>query len=125
MPREWGRDPFFTFLPRERNDGLGDVSAIVGKANYTISKTRIKISMGVGYYQLPDVKNYTLNKYGLPSYTQINLDIRYTFGKVLQGLEAQFLMAGKSKIGETYNNSKFVINKVNMEQYNFVLNYHF
>ena len=33
MPREWGRDPFFTFLPRERNEGLGDVHAIMG--NYS------------------------------------------------------------------------------------------
>jgi hypothetical protein len=125
MPREWGRDPFFTFLPRERNDGLGDVNAVVGKVNYNISKARLKIAMAAGYYQLPDVKNYTLNKYGLPSYTQINIDIRYTFDKVLQGLEAQFLLAEKSRNGETYNNSKFVINKVNMVQYNFVLNYHF
>jgi len=27
MPREWGRDPFFTFLPRERNEGFGDLHA--------------------------------------------------------------------------------------------------
>ena len=27
MPREWGREPFYTFLPRERNEGLGGVNA--------------------------------------------------------------------------------------------------
>ena len=40
MPREWGRDPFFTFFPRERNEGLGDVHAIVGKLNYKIPALR-------------------------------------------------------------------------------------
>ena len=34
MPREWGRDPFYTFLPRERNEGLGDVHAVVAKVHY-------------------------------------------------------------------------------------------
>jgi hypothetical protein len=23
LPREWGKDPFYTFMPRERNEGLG------------------------------------------------------------------------------------------------------
>lgn len=125
MPREWGRDPFFTFLPRERNEGLGDVHAIMGKVNYDISKIRLKIAFSAGYYKLPDVKNYRLNKYGLPSYTQINMDIRYAFNNILKGLEAQLLIVTKLKEGETYNNKKFEFNKVNMVLYNFVLNYHF
>jgi hypothetical protein len=125
MPREWGRDPFFTFLPRERNEGLGDVHAIMGKVNYDISNIRLKIALSAGYYKLPDVKNYRLNKYGLPSYTQINMDIRYAFNNILKGLEAQLLIVTKLKEGETYNNKKFEFNKVNMVLYNFVLNYHF
>lgn len=34
MPREWGREPFFTFLSRERNEGMGDVHAFVLKLDY-------------------------------------------------------------------------------------------
>lgn len=125
MPREWGREPFFTFLPRERNEGFGDVRAIMGKVNYNIPKIRVKTSFAAGYYKLPDVKDYRLNKYGVPSYTQINADVRYAFNKVLKGLEAQLLVVGKLKNGETYNNKKFEFNKVDMVLYNFVLNYHF
>ena len=125
MPREWGREPFFTFMPRERNEGFGDVHAIMGKVNYNIPKIRIKTSLSGGYYKLPDVKNYRLNKYGVPSYTQVNADVRYAFNKVLKGLEAQLLVVGKLNSGETYNNKKFEFNKVNMVLYNFVLNYHF
>jgi len=35
MPREWGREPFFTFMPRERNEGFGDVNALITKIQYT------------------------------------------------------------------------------------------
>lgn len=125
VPREWGRDPFFTFLPRERNEGFGDMHAIMAKVDYKLLKSGFKTSLAAGYYKLPDVKNYAMNKYGLPSYTQINTDIRYTFTKALAGLEAQLLLVAKINGGETYGNSKMVINKVNMFQTNFVLNFHF
>lgn len=125
LPREWGRDPFFTFLPRERNEGFGDVHAIMAKIDYKIPQTRFKTSIAAGYYKLPDVKNFTLNKYGFPSYSQINTDFRYTFNKGLKGLEAQLLLVSKINAGETYGNSKMVINKVNMFQSNLVLNFHF
>ena len=97
----------------------------MAKVNYNIPKARIKTSLAAGYYNLPDVKDYRLNKYGLPSYTQVNADIRYSFAGMLKGLDAQLLFVGKLNNGETYNNNKFIINKVNMVLYNFVLNYHF
>jgi hypothetical protein len=125
MPREWGRDPFFTFMPRERNEGFGDVHALMAKVNYTFQNPGIKTSFAAGYYKLPDVKNYRLNKYGMPSYTQLNADARYSFKGLLQGLDVQFLVAGKINQGKTYNNNSFEFNKVNMLQYNFVLNYNF
>ena len=125
VPREWGREPFFTFMPRERNDGLGDVHAVMAKVNYNISKIRMKTSLAAGYYNLADVKDYRLNKYGLPSYYQINADIHYNFAGLFEGLDAQLLVVRKIKNGETYNNKKFEFNKVNMALYNFVLNYHF
>lgn len=125
VPREWGRDPFFTFLPRERNEGFGDLHAIMAKFDYKIPQSRFKTSLAAGYYKLPDVKNYALNKYGFPAYSQINTDFRYSFDKALKGLEAQLLLVAKINAGETYGNNKMVINKVNMFQTNFVLNFHF
>ena len=125
IPREWGRDPFFTFLPRERNEGFGDVHAIMAKIDYKIPALGFRTSLAAGYYDLPDVKNYKLNKYGMPAYTQINTDFRYTFAKSLKGLEAQLLIMAKLRNGETYSNSKMLINKVNMWQSNLVLNFHF
>lgn len=125
IPREWGRDPFFTFMPRERNEGLGDTHAFMSKINHNFQKSNFKTSLALGYFKLPDVKNYRLNKYGLPSYAQINGDMRYIFDHSLKGLELQILVVGKLKVGDTYGIGKYEINKVHMMQYNVVLNYRF
>lgn len=124
MPREFGRDYFYTFLPRERNEGLGGATAFTWKSVYKINPST-SVQPAFGYYSLPDVKNYYLNKYGLPSYTQLNIDIRHKFGSRLQGLEAQLLYVHKWKVGEDYGNDKFVIHKVDMDLINFVLNFRF
>ncbi|MBP7183978.1 MAG: hypothetical protein KBA06_00595, partial [Saprospiraceae bacterium] len=125
MPREWGRDPFFTFMPRERNEGLGDVNAVNMSIKYNLPKQHLKSTFTLGYYHLPDVKNYKLNKYGLPSYTQMNLDIRYAFRNLLNGLEVQALFVRKFDVGNTYHEYKYIFNKVDMNLYNLVLNYYF
>lgn len=125
MPREWGRDPFFTFMPRERNEGLGNSTALVLKSSYTIPKSHFKTALAAGYVNNPDVTDAALNKYAFPSYFQINLDVRYTFDKFFKGLDAQFLIASKFAAGETYGNARYIHNKVNLITYNFLLNYHF
>jgi hypothetical protein len=125
MPREWGRDPFYTFMPRERNEGFGDVHAIVGKISYLADVIPLKTSLSYGLFKLPDVKHVALNKYGLPSYNQLNLEFTYEFENFLEGLELQALYVHKSNQGETNGNEKYIINKVNMSNYNFVLNFHF
>lgn len=125
MPREWGREPFFTFLPRERNEGLGDVDAWLLKLNYSFPSLRLKTNLGVGYYDLPSVKNYKLNKYGLPSYAQINFDIRYEFRDLLKGLEAQLLWVHKINVAKEPLENVNIIHKVDMTQINAVLNFRF
>lgn len=125
MPREWGREPFFTYLPRERNEGLGDVHAYVLKAAYTIPGLRLKMQAGIGYFDLPEATNATLNKYGLPSYAQLNIDIRHEFEDLLKGLEAQMLFVYKGRSGNSFGNDKYVFNKVDMSSWSLVMNYHF
>jgi hypothetical protein len=125
MPREWGRDPFYTFMPRERNEGFGDVNALMTKLQYTHPNKAFKSNLAVGYFDLPDVKNFALNKYGLPSYVQTNADIRYEFQGLLKGFDAQLLYVHKFNMGETYANKSYVFNKTNMSMINFILNFNF
>jgi hypothetical protein len=126
FPREWGRDPFFTFMPRERNEGFGDVHAFAFKIeNQDPKSIWRKSGFSFGYFQLPDVKDFALNKYGMPSYLQANLDLRVKLEQLMHGLEGQLLLVCKYGVGDTYNNPKFEFNKVNLLLINFVLNYHF
>jgi len=123
MPREWGRDAFYTFMPRERNEGFGNVHAFSMQYVSNWQNKKLATGLGYGYYNLPDVTNYRLNKYGMPSYHQINADIRYNFGGNLEGLQAQLLVAAKLNAGKTYGQYNYIFNKVNMANFNFVLNY--
>jgi hypothetical protein len=125
MPREWGRDPFYTFLARERNEGFGKSSAIMLKAEIKEKKNFFRSSVGAGYVRLPDVQDVAFNKYGMPSYYQVNFDVRYNWSRFVRGLESQLLVVAKFREGETYNQRKYEINKVNMLLINAVLNYHF
>jgi hypothetical protein len=126
MPREWGRDPFFTFMPRERNEGYGNLHAFVARSSYAKKGSNWRSSLAAGYFNLPDVYNYRLNKYGMPSYYQANADLRYSFKTgLLQGLDAQLLVVAKMNAGDVPENLRFVFNKTDMVLYNFILNYHF
>lgn len=125
MPREWGKEPLFTFIPRERNEGAGDVHAWVYRISKNFEKLRLKPEISAGYYRMPDVKNYRLNKYGMPSYWQTNVSVLYEFDGFMKGLNAQLIVLYKGKTGETYSSPNFVFNKVNMLQTNVVLNYNF
>ncbi len=125
MPREWGRDPFYTFMPRERNEGLANVHAYVVKAGRSFPKQSSSINLAVGHYSLPSVYDYEANKYGLPSYNQLNIDYRYSFKGMLRGLEAQILYVYKGKASNEIIDDRYIINRVNMGQWNIVLNYNF
>jgi hypothetical protein len=61
----------------------------------------------------------------MPSYHQINLDIRYDFKGLLSGLGAQLLYVYKSNAGKTNLPEKYIINKVDMNLWNLVFNYNF
>jgi len=123
MPREWGREPFYTFLPRERNEGLGHVNAFAVKSTASLLNNKFKTGIGYGFFHIPDVQNFKLNKYGLPSYHHLNIDASYTLENFLKGLEIRLLAAYKLKHGETYDNIKFTHNKVNMINLNLTIDF--
>ena len=83
MPREWGRDPLYFHAPG-RNEGFGDVDAVAVMTTYKAPRKGLKAAISAGYYQLPEVSDFRLNKYGLPSYYQVNTDIRYQFHGLLK-----------------------------------------
>lgn len=124
FPREWGREPFYTFLQRERMEGLGNVHA----ANITVQK-KLKSGLGMsfayGHYYTPDVMNVALNKYGLPSFRQFNAQLSYPLGGFMHGTTIDFLYVYKGNMGNTYDKARYLFNKTDMHHLNLIMNYRF
>ena len=122
FPREWGRDPFFTFMPRERNEGNGGVNALAAKFDYSFNTGKTNLGASHGRFSLPEANDAKYNKYGIPSYHQTNIELRH---QLSQSLSLQYLAVYKGKLGDTFGNDRYVINKVNMFYQNLVVNYKF
>lgn len=125
MPREWGTEPFFTYLSRERNEGLGDVNAIMVMAKGKLPEMGVKLELGYGHYYLPGVENALLNKYKMPSYRHLKALADYEFKGALEGLDIALLWIYKGQLGKNVYAPKYLINKVDMSSFNVIMNYHF
>jgi hypothetical protein len=124
MPREWGREPLYTFLPRERNEGLADTHAATIQVTNSVSN-ELSINVGLGKYWLPDVSDASKNKYAMPSYNQINLEANYIFKGWLEGASVKALFVRKEGTDNNYENPKVIFNKVDLNTVNIIFNYTF
>jgi hypothetical protein len=125
FPREWGRDPFYTFLVRERNEGLGDVHALVLSAQHQPKNKNWQALLAAGWYDVPSTTNYKLNKYSMPSYYHLVADLRYRFKGFLQGTSLRFIYLYKGNLEENLEVKRNIINKVDMHHFNFIIDYWF
>lgn len=121
-PREWGREPFYTFMSRERVEGSGDSHSLTARLRWQKTPA-LRLEVAYGHFYLPDVRHIALNKYAFPAFRQINLEARYAFHGLLEGLQAQLLYVWKGRIGDVYGRPNLIIHRVDMSQYNVVLNY--
>ncbi len=124
MPREWGIEAFYTFIPRERLEGTADTRAIAWLTDVNLNK-RWKATVGMGLTDMPDVQNVAQNKYAMPSYSILQLRTDYSFQGMLDGLDLMAMYIYKGERGNTYDNPNFIVNKVDMSHYSLVLNYRF
>jgi hypothetical protein len=54
---------------------------------------------------------------------QSNIDLTWDAKKILKGAEIQVLYVNKLNQGDTKENSKYILNKVDMSTWNFIVNY--
>lgn len=125
FPREWGREKFFVSLQRERFEGLGGVHAIGVLYDQMFIHDKLKVTLGASHVQTPDLENVSLNKYGLPNYYHFTGLIDYRFSGFFKGLDLQFLVAYKNEDRDQEIPLEYVINRVNMTNYNLILDYRF
>lgn len=124
MPREWGREPFYTFLPRERNEGAGDVHAATVNLIWR-TKTGYRIQADAGGYWLPPIAQTRLNKYAMPSYYRFGINAQYQFKGNWQGLALQTLHVVKLAASGTVYTTKQAYNKVDLYHGELIVSYAF
>jgi len=122
MPREWGRDPFFTFLPRERNEGLADVWAATLKWDYQHNHQEWILAGGL--YALPAWDDFTRNKYQTPSYNQLYVEWADALTGFWKGVKLRTMLAYKWSNDSTLPDV-VKVNTVNMVNASFIVDYHF
>lgn len=127
FPREWGVEPFYTFMYRERTEGAGDVHAgVIQHRQYLDQPHRLSMEAGVGVFLMPDVTNAALNKYAMADFYQLNLRTRYKFKGFLHGLQADLLYTFKGNLDNDLEPSPgFFHNKVDMHHLSLVMDYYF
>jgi len=121
-PREWGKDAWYTFIPRERNEGFQSVDALVVYGEYRFEKARVSVYGHFGFHWLPDTNDAAANKYNFPSYRQVNLGVKFQ-PKKIKDLDFHFLIVNKEALGEVKLIPIQVYNKVGMLHFNGILNW--
>lgn len=124
FPREWGREIFYASLPRERFEGNGGLNAWTLKYKLMLPKHDWQMNLGASAVQIPDVNNVVLNKYGLPSYYHFILDIRHGLSGYFDGLHLRFLAVHKMAQNPSIPDN-FRLNRVDLWQFNFIVDYLF
>lgn len=126
FPREWGREFLFSFQKRERSEGSANSHAVLltYDQSFTFGDGQLRSIASVGRHWKPELADAAANKYAQPDYTHFNLDLFYTHQK-LKGLKPELLLVYKMGNGTIPDNPNFYLNKVDMFQINFVVNYNF
>ncbi|RKS53739.1 outer membrane OprD family porin [Gillisia mitskevichiae] len=126
-PREWGREDLFSFQKRERSEGTANNHALV--LNY---KSAVALSedinltsiLSAGRHWKPSVLDPVQNKYAMPDYTHINVDLFLNFKK-WSNFKPEVLLTSKIANGDFPNNPNFYLNKTDMFHIDLILNYNF
>jgi len=127
FPREWGIEPFYTFMQRERIEGAGDVhAATIQHIRNTDERKSWEFSGAAGMYWMPSVNDARLNKYAMPSYYQLNARSRYRFQGSLDGLSLELLYVYKGSVSDIPQELPIYFhNKVAMHHVSLVIDYFF
>lgn len=125
FPREWGREQFFATLPRERFEGSGAVQSLMLKYTYKIPKKGWEFYIGMSKVDHAELNAYEMNKYGIPSYFHFVGSIDYKFQGYFQGLDIRLFVANKTAQNSDAVPDEYRINRVDLWNFNFVIDYKF
>ncbi len=119
-PREWGKDPWFTFIPRERNEGFTKVDAATFYLEYSFPNPKILVYTHFGFHWLPSPDNAPANKYAFPSYRQLNLGLKY---QLVSRMDFHLLVMNKEPLFTQELSAVERYNKIELIHINAILNW--
>lgn len=121
FPKELGRDQFYTSMPRNRLEGLGNVQILSAGILHHWNNFTFNVDASSSFGA--KVGNYQNNKYNTDDFYQINLKIHYELIHFLKGLNVDFLYIWK----ENKNNHQpeLMYQKSDYSQLNLITNYNF
>lgn len=125
FPREWGREQFFASLPRERFEGSGAVTSFMLKYSYKIPDKGWNFFFGMSKVDHAELEAFENNKYGIPSYYHFVGHAEYKFKGYLEGLDVQLFVANKTAQNPSEIPDEFRINRVDLWNFNLVIDYRF
>lgn len=112
-------------MPRERYEGAGGMNAYVIKYDLVTPVDGLFVQMGAGLVNHSSMTSFTTNKYGIPSYYHFTGMHEYRFKNSLEGLNLQFLAVNKSAKERNSLSDINKINRVDMWNLNFIVDYRF
>ncbi|MCU0402481.1 MAG: hypothetical protein MUE75_16000 [Algoriphagus sp.] len=121
-PREWGKDAWYTFIPRERNEGFESVAALVGYAEYRFEKVPVQVYLHGGVHWLSDLASAEANKYNFPSYRQVNIGLKLQ-PKGVKNLDFHLILVSKEPLYSQKLMPNQLYNKVELLHFNGILNW--
>lgn len=125
FPREWGREQFYASMPRERYEGAGGMSAYVVKYDLVTPVDGLFAQTGAGIVNHSSLTSFTTNKYGIPSYYHFTGLLEYRFKNYFEGLNLQFLAVNKTAKHSASLLDSNRINRVDLWNLNFIVDYKF
>lgn len=123
-PREWGKDAWYTFIPRERNEGFESVTAVVGYASYRFKNRPLQLYTFMGIHVLPQLEDIAANKYNFPSYRQHNVGLKYA-PKKIKNLDFHLIWVAKEPLTTKKLLPVQQYNKVDLWHFNGLINWKF
>jgi hypothetical protein len=121
-PREWGKDAWYTFIPRERNEGYQSMEAFAAYLERRFDRKGLTAYLHMGFHWLPDMDNAFANKYNFPSYRQLNLGFKYKPYKTNR-LDFHFLLMNKESLVKEDLTPAQQYNKVGLWHVNLIGNF--
>ncbi len=125
FPRELGRENFYASQARSWIDGFGGTDVFVVQFQYTPKAKdwqAFKLDAKLSRTNTPGIGNVEFNKYNIGSHWQGTIDLKYSFLKVLEGLELHLLYITKY----TANTEKFTPSEIyyrtNFHHFNGIVN---